>query len=632
MKTRRLTAAAAMAAAGALILSACSTPSSDNTDAGINEDTAVTVGWNQTYYEYNTDSSTGNATANAIVDYLMNDQIVYYDDDLNLVNDTGFITQEKVSDDPLQVKYTINDNAQWSDGVPVTAADLLLFWGAVSGNFNTEEFDTDEDGDTVYPPDSDQAGDPVPEDVLENNVFFNATVDSVGLVEDFPEISDDGKTITFTYAKPFADWQVNLAHGVPAHVVASHALGIDDAEEATEALVDAFENDDAEALSPISEFWNTGFQFGDTLPDDDSLYLSSGPYLLKEFERGNYVTLEANPDYNGDRQPQIETVTIRYNGDPMAQVQALENGELDLISPQASSDTLEALEGLGDDYDVISQEGAVYEHVDTIMDNDGPFDPSSYGGDEDTAQMVRQAFLKLIPRQDIVDKIIEPLNPDVELRNSLTQVPGSPGYDSITETNGMAETYPGDVDVEGAKDLLEQAGVDTPIEVRLLTDSENSRRQDELTLITQSVTQDDMFEIEDKSDADWGTLLSDTSGYDASLFGWQSTSTAVTESCPNFKTGAINNFGGFSNDEVDSLCADLDVETDEQKQIEILGQIEKILVDEGFGVTIYQFPNVTGYNTDLQGVDPITISPTIFWNFWDWSTSKTDDGGESAEG
>src|SRR5699024_11697855 len=93
---------------------------------------------------------------------------------------------------------------------------------------------SNEDGDTVYPPDSDEAGDKVPEDVLENTVFFNATVDSVGLIQDFPEISEDGKEITFTYSKPFADWQVNLSHGVPAHVVASHALGIDDPEEATQ--------------------------------------------------------------------------------------------------------------------------------------------------------------------------------------------------------------------------------------------------------------------------------------------------------------------------------------------------------------------------------------------------------------
>lgn len=632
MKTRRLTAAAATAAAGALILSACSTPSPENTDAGINQDTAVTVGWNQTYYEYNTNSATGNATANAIVDYLMNDQVVYYDADLNLVNDTGFVTMEKVSDDPLKVKYTVNDNATWSDGVPVTAADLLLTWGSQSGHFNTQEFGTDEDGNPIYPEGSDKAGEKVPEKVLNNTVFFNATIDTIGLIEEFPEISDDGKTITFTYSKPFADWKVNLGVGVPAHVVASHALDIDDPAKATQALIEAFKNDDAEKLSPISEFWNTGFRFGDTLPDDESLYLSSGPYLLTDFKRDQYVTLEANPDYQGSRTPKIQTITIRYNGDPMAQVQALQNGELDLISPQASSDTLEALKNLGDGYEVITKEGAVYEHVDLVMDNDGPFDPSSYGGDEDTARMVRKAFLKLIPRQDIVERIIQPLNPDAKVRNSYTQVPGSPGYETVTEMNGMAETYPADVDREGAKQLLEKAGVDTPIKVRFLTDSKNTRRQDELTLIRKSVEKDDLFKIVDKSNAEWGSMLADGSKYDASLFGWQSTSTAVTESCPNFTTGSINNFGGFSSDKVDQLCEQLYTETDEQKQIEILGQIEKILADQGFSVTLYQFPQVTGFTTDLKGVDPIAISPTIFWNFWQWSTTESGGGGDSTEG
>src|SRR5699024_6509881 len=154
-------------------------------------------------------------------------------------------------------------------------------------------------------------------------------------------------------------------------------------------------------------------------------YLSSGPYLLTEFERGNYLTLEANPDYAGDRQPKIQTVTIRYNGDPMAQVQALENGELDLISPQASADTLEALEGLGAQVDVISQDGAVYEHVDSIMSNGGAFDSEAYGGDEDPARMVRSAFLTPVPREETLTSLLQPLRSEAELRDSLTQVPGS---------------------------------------------------------------------------------------------------------------------------------------------------------------------------------------------------------------
>ncbi len=30
---------------------------------------------------------------------------------------------------------------------------------------------------------------------------------------------------------------------------------------------------------------------------------------------------------------------------------------------------------------------------------------------------------------------------------------------------------------------------------------------------------------------------------------------------------------------------------------------------------------MTAFNENVSGVDPITISPTIFWNFWEWQTT-----------
>ncbi len=54
-----------------------------------------------------------------------------------------------MSKDPLTIKYTINDDAKWSDGVPVTAADLVLPWIAQSGKYNTGEVTTDEDGNPL---------------------------------------------------------------------------------------------------------------------------------------------------------------------------------------------------------------------------------------------------------------------------------------------------------------------------------------------------------------------------------------------------------------------------------------------------------------------------------------------------
>lgn len=620
---RRLTAAAAIAAAGALALSACSTPDTGNGGDGGGEATgtetgdttapsAVSIGWNQSFYEYNSDSATGNATANANVLYFMQSGFNYYDGDLNLVPDESFGTYEKTSDDPLTVTYTVNEGVNWSDGTPVSAADLLLAWGALSGNFNTVEEEVDPETGEVTNPDEVEAG-----------VYFNFTSDSVGLIEEFPEISEDGKSITFVYTKPFGDWEVNLGIGVPAHVTAMHALEIDDPAEATQALIDAFQNNDAAALGPISQFWNTGYQFGDTLPEDESLYLSSGPYVMVDFVKDQYLTLEKNPDYTGDMVPSIDQVTFRYNEDPMAMVQALANGEMNLISPQSTADVLAAVEGLGEGFDFTTAEEAVYEHVDMAVNNGGPFDPATYGGDAEVAKKVRQAFLHLIPRNEIVEKLIQPLNPEAVVRNSFTAITGSPMYDGIVEANGMADIY-AEVDVEAATALIEEAGVETPIDVRMLFAKSNVRRQNEFVLIQDSANSSGLFNVIDASSDEWGSLLSDTSVYDACFFGWQSTSTAVTESDANFRTGGGNNFYGYSNPEVDALYDELQVATETEEQQSILQQIEKILVDDAFGLTIFQFPSVSAWSSNLSGVDPIAISPTILWNFWEWEITTAE--------
>lgn len=621
MKIRRFTAAAAMVAAGSLVLAACGGGNGDtepadpdagetddsglDDDSGISQEQALTIGWNQPFYEYNSDSSTGNATANSIVLYLIQSDFNYYDADLNLVQDPSFGTYEKISDDPLQVKYTFADTAEWSDGTPVDAADLVMFWGAKNSRFNTVEAEYDDENEIAN------------EEELDAGVYFNATSSSVSLIEEFPEISDDNKSVTFTYTKPFGDWEDNVGVGVPAHVVAMNALNISDPMEAKDALLEAFENEDTDALSAISKFWNEGFQFGATLPDDESLYLSSGPYLLTELREDQYVTLEKNPDYKGDHEVSIDKITIQYSESPEALVQALENGDIDLISPQATADILTSLEKLGDDYTVITGEEGTYEHVDLAFDNGGPFDPATYGGDEETALKVRQAFLKLIPRQEIVDKLVTPLNPDAQIRNSYTVIPGSPMYDPIVEANGMS-AYD-EVDVEGAKALLEEAGVDTPVDVRLMFAQGNERRENEYALMAESAGQEDLFNLINESSPDWGTLLSDSSKYDASLFGWQSTSTAVTESDANYRTGGQNNFGGYSNAEVDGWFDELQVSTEESEQQELLSKIEAQLVKDAFGVTLWQFPSVTAYNNALQGVEPISINPTIFHGFWNWT-------------
>ncbi|WP_420112531.1 ABC transporter family substrate-binding protein [Pseudactinotalea sp.] len=616
--------------AAALALAACQPGDTDgdgNGDGeGLGDLSSITLNWNQSFYEYNGNSQTGNATANSIVLYLMNSGFNYFNENLEITPDESFGTYELVSDDPLTVEFTFNDGVNWSDGTPVDAADMLLGWAAASGHLNTitdDEIETDEDGNIVN------------EDEVYDNVYFNGTSALAAYVEPTPQISEDNKTITYVYDRPFADWELAFPSvGVPAHVVAMNALDIEDPAEAKQALIDAINNDDREALSEISRFWNEGFQFGDTLPDDPNLYLSNGAFLLTDFVRDQYVTLERNENYTGDLQPKVDRVTIRYNGDPMAALQALENGEVDVIEPQATTDILLAAEALGDDYTIITGEGATYEHVDMAQNNGGPFDPATYDDDAETARAVREAFLLLFPRQDIVDTLVTPLNPEAVVRQSFTQVPGSPLYDSVVTASGIEAAYPADVpqeSVDRATQLIEEAGVTTPIDVRLLTDSLNTRRQDQLQLVTDAYSASGLFNIVDASDAEWGSLLEDTSVYDAAIFGWQSTNTSQTNSDANFRTDAINNFYGFSDDTVNGLLDEIAVTVDPAAQGDLQGQVEEILVQDAFGLPIYQHPAIDVHRNTVTGINPIQLSPTVFWNFWEWDTTGETAGEPTSE-
>ena len=608
MRSKRLMALGAVIASLSLAGTACSaTPDTSSTETG-NQKTSLVLGWNQPMYSYNENTSNGNATANSNIKYLMNGSFWYVDADGSLKADTSFGTYEKTSDNPLTVKYTVNDNTTWSDGTPVDAADMLLCWAAQSGNVNTIAADKVKTDDATGLPKN-----------TKGKVYFDSSSAGLALVKDTPKISDDGKSLTLVYTKPFADWQYDMSVNVPAHVTAQKALGIKDPTQAKDALIKAIDDKDAAALTKISSFWNTGYDYT-SMPKDPSLALSDGAYLLKNFKENEYLTLEANPKYKGDHGPAIDTLTVRWNEDPMAQVQALRNGEIDMFSPQVTTDVVKAAEQIPN-ADIKTGVEGTYEHVDLVFNNKGPFDPASYGGDAKKALLVRQAFLHGIPRQEVVDKLIKPSNPEAQVRNSFVKTQGTPGYDEIVAGNGSSAYAK--VDPAKSMQLLKQAGVKTPIDVRMMYAADNQRRAQEFQLYKPALAKAG-FNLIDKADANWGAKLGDGT-YDSVFFGWQSTTPAVSADQAIYSTGEINNLNGYSNKQVDSLFDQLILTTDQAEQIKIQTQIEKILFDDAIGITVFQFPGANISNKDrVTGLDPATLAPTMFYSYWTWKTPKAN--------
>jgi peptide/nickel transport system substrate-binding protein len=351
------------------------------------------------------------------------------------------------------------------------------------------------------------------------------------------------------------------------------------------------------------------------MPTDKSIFLSDGPYTITSLVKDQFVTLTANKKYTWGPLPHVQKITVRFIQDPLAQVQALQNGEVGIINGQPTADTLSALKAVKS-ATAISANSASYEHVDLTMNNKGPFDPATYGGDAAKALAVRQAFLKIVPRQEILDKLIKPLNPKAVLVDSQTLLPGYAGYDDMIKANDSAQ-YDA-VDVAGAKALLQQAGVKTPVNVKFMYGKSNTRRANEYQLIAASGKSAGFNVIDAGNDA-WPDKLGDGT-YDAVLFAWQSTSTAVTATMAQWQTGAGNNLNGYSNKDVDAAADELNGTFDKAKQLTLLETIEKNLYDDAYGVVIFQFPDVVGYSNKIKHVSDAPLSPTVFWNFYDWTT------------
>ncbi|WP_354575747.1 ABC transporter family substrate-binding protein [Frigoribacterium sp. UYMn621] len=587
---KSLVAALLVLAVAGIALSGCT--------ATVTKGSTVRVAVSQAFSSYNAKTSFGNVAANAGIVTATNSQFNYYDNRPALQKDESFGTYQVVSKQPFRVKYTIRDGVKWSDGAAVDGADLLLSWAANSGALNTPGFDNESYTD----PDTGRYTKPFPAGVVHFDGFSG---NGLQLVTKTPVIGDDNRSLTLTYDHPFVDWELVFGVGLPAHVVAQKALGVEGATRAEDALVTAIQKRDTAKLSKIARFWDTGFDFT-TMPEDKSLVIGTGPYTLTGLTATG-ATLTANPHYSGDHRPKFERVELRFITDPLAAVAALRAGQVDVISPQPSADVAKALLSV-DNATVLSGSDGPYEHLDL------QFSHSRNGTFDDP--VVRNAFLKTVPRQKILDDLIVPLQEEARLRSSQVFLPGEQGYATSVRANGSSAYAT--VDIEGAKTLLAQAGVVGP-QVCILFDPSNPRRVAEYTAIRDSAALAG-FTVTDCSSTDWRQLLGTDGAYDASLYALRPSSLAVSAVSAAFLSDSpVGNDNFYANPDVDALIDSLSATADRSQQRAILQKIDARVWADAYGVPLYQFPAVTAFNDHVRGVAPSPLSPNLLWNVWDWS-------------
>ncbi|GMA30568.1 ABC transporter family substrate-binding protein [Litorihabitans aurantiacus] len=614
-----MTAGMAVVAATALVLSACtSTPQGDGdetpTDGG-SSDTGTGGGSGEAYegtdkedlgdittvddtisyslgedewLGYNGNTPETYSTYNSVVNDRMQSGFTYFGTDGTIYVNEELGNVELVSEDPMVVEYTINDDAVWSDGTPITYDDALFSWAS-------QAF-VDATATEAARAEATAAGED-PEAVSDVPLFNYVGGTDLGDRTSMPEGEPGGKTFTLTYDDPYPDYMISTMMQFPLHVAAEQAGTT------SEDFIAAVEAEDIEALRPVAEFFNDGWLSPNpgTLPDE-SIALSSGPYMLSSWQAGQSITLEANPEWWGTP-PATSTLVYRF-APAETQVQALANGDLNIIEPQATVDTVSQIEAIGDSVSLLTGPSLTWEHLDFNF-NTGPFA---------TSLELREAFAMCVPRQLIIDNLIKPIDPEAVVMNAREVFPFQETYDEVLETS-----YDGrydEVDIEGAQAKIAESGVAGPIDVRIGYSGPNARRTEQVALIKDSCDQAG-FNVSDVGNPDFFDQTLPNGDYEVALFAWAG-SGQITSGQNIYATGRGQNYGGFSNAEVDAAWDTLSTTLDTDEQLEQIKIIEKVLWDELYGIPVFAHPGVVAYDSTISNVRDTTTQSTVAWNAEQW--------------
>ncbi len=228
---------------------------------------------------------------------------------------------------------------------------------------------------------------------------YNTVKDSSSVSDftmlDYAEAADD-RTVVFHMNRPFSIWPYTMAVTgiVPEHAYDSAAYG----------------------ASPVG----------------------SGRYVLKQWDRGQQVILEANPDYYGG-EPLMKKVTILFMEEDAAFL-AAQAGQVDLAYTSATYSD-QQIEGYAlASYATVDNRGFNLPAVPEQTDAQG----RTVGNDLTADVRVRRAINMGIDRQEMIDHVLNGY--------------GNPAYSVCDQMPWYSEASEVEYDPEGAAALLDEAG------------------------------------------------------------------------------------------------------------------------------------------------------------------------------
>lgn len=374
--------------------------------------------------------------------------------------------------------------------------------------------------------------------------------------------SDDGKTVTVSFETPYLGWKGLFPHLLPAHIAAEQG----------------------DLATSFNEY------FVQTVPT-----WSGGPFLIGEYVSGQSLTLTPNSEWYGDP-VSLDNLIIRFITDDRQAVTALENDEVQIITPRPTVDLVEQLKG-NENLTVTTGLGLAYEHVDFNVNKPSLDDV-----------VLRQAILTAIDRQAIVDKTIGQFMDDVEPVGARFIMPGQ----KIEGVEGYADSVAqlGNGDADAAKAMLERAGYTVGAELidpdgapvrplSIVTTAGNQQRLDTSVLIQNQLAALGITVSPQQTDNLGATVKSGE--FDMILFGTNLDLNPIATATAQFSSET--GFTGYADAELDGWLEEAASTLDAATLIDRVQQIDKRLSENAVSLPLFQIPNLTAFRSDVSGVE-----------------------------
>lgn len=444
----------------------------------------------------------------------------------------------EVSDDATTYTFHLREGLQWSDGEAITADDVVftynLFASPEVASPNVAPFDGVVGFDEVQ----------------------DGTADTLeGLV------AEDDQTVTITLTEPTPGYLAEFGTGFG--ILPEHVLG---------------------EVEPGAVMEHEFFQ----LPT-----VSSGPYVMREFNVDENVILDANPNYWSE--VGIDTLYLQMLTSDVATAQ-LATGEIDLV--QIAPQDLETVEGL----DGVTVSSAPSPGFLRLLVNFTRFED----------ERIRQGLLMAIDRQGIIDGILGGHGATI---NSTIMTPWA--------LPGDLETY--DYNPELATELLEEAGFDFSQELRVSYIPGTADRDAAIGVVIENLKAIGVNAVANQIESANQLEMIENAEYDLMASGGGFYTPDPTVSANALLCDRVYPAGGntslFCNEELDGLLSQGAVTADEAER-ESIYQDAAHLDNQLVPYLWLYIPDTLWAASDrLEGFEPHGDFANGFWNAADWTVT-----------